>query len=66
MYKLYITPGAIKFEDFGIKAICGDKKVLSPGMAMATKVQTGPGALMAIILLSLGLGYWYMRRTRFQ
>ena len=62
MYKIYIASGAIKYEDFAIKAICSDGKTLSPNIGMATKVQTGPGLMAAMLLIALIGGYWYVRR----
>lgn len=62
MYKIYIASGAIKYEDFAIKALCSDGKALSPNIGMATKVQTGPGLMAAMLLIALIGGYWYVRR----
>ena len=62
MYKIYIASGAIKYEDFAIKALCSDGKTLSPNIGMATKVQTGPGLMAAMLLIALIGGYWYVRR----
>ncbi len=62
MYKIYIASGAIKYDDFAIKAICSDGKTLSPNVGMATKVQTGPGLMAAMLLIALIGGYWYVRR----
>lgn len=62
MYKIYIASGAIKYEDFAIKALCSDGKTLSPNVGMATKVQTGPGLMAAMLLIALIGGYWYVRR----
>ena len=62
MYKIYIASGAIKYEDFAIKALCSDGKTLSPNIGMATKVQTGPGLMTAMLLIALIGGYWYVRR----
>ncbi len=61
-YVLFIASGSLVHEDFGLKALCDDKTE-SADMTKVSKVQTGPGGMIAIlIVISSLLGIVFMRR----
>lgn len=61
-YVLFIASGSLVHEDFGLKALCDDKTE-SADMTKVSKVQTGPGGIIAIlIVISSLLGIVFMRR----
>ena len=60
-YIIHLASGSIIHEDFGIKALCDDKTE-SPSVSLASKVQTGPGMLGFLIVLSGIIGILAIRR----
>lgn len=60
-YTLFLSSGAVMHEDFGVKALC-DEKTESPDFAKASKVQTGPGMIAILVVISGILGAFIIRR----
>lgn len=60
-YTLYLSSGSVVHEDFGIKALCDDKTE-SADISRASKVQTGPGMVAILVILSALAGVILMRR----
>jgi hypothetical protein len=59
--ELTIASGAVKHDDFGIKALC-DESTESADYSKATGVKTGPGMIAILIILSGIAGLFIMRR----
>jgi len=59
--ELSIASGAVKHDDFGIKALCDDSTE-SADYSKATGVKTGPGMIAILIILSGVVGLFVMRR----
>lgn len=60
-YTLYLSSGAIVHEDFAVKALCDDKTESSTP-SIASKVQTWPGALAILVIISALLSIFFIRR----
>jgi hypothetical protein len=60
-YTIFLSSGSVVHEDFGIKALC-DEKTESADISKASKVQTGPGMIAFLVILSALLGIVFMRR----
>lgn len=60
-YVIYLSSGSLVYQDFAVKALCDDKTE-SKTPAVASKVQTGPGLLTALVILSSLLGIIILRR----
>ncbi len=60
-YVIFLASGAVIHEDFGIKALC-DEKTESPSASLASKVQTGPGMIGFLVVLSGIIGVLIIRR----
>lgn len=50
-YTLFLSRGAVTYNDFAVKALCGDNTE-SKDYSQASKVQTGPGAIAFIVIIS--------------
>jgi hypothetical protein len=61
-YVIHLAKGDVKYEDFGVKAVCSDATTESANYAEVTKVQTGPAQIIALLSLALGIGYFLTRR----
>lgn len=60
-YTLYISSGALIYNDFAIKALC-DAKTESSVPAIASQVKTGPGILSILVIVSALLSIFFVRR----
>lgn len=60
-YTIFLSSGSVVHEDFGIKALC-DEKTESADISKVSKVQTGPGMIAFLVILSALLGIIFMRR----
>ncbi len=60
-YTLYISSGALAYQDFAVKALCDDKTE-SSAPAFASRVQTGPSLLTTLVIISSLLGILFIRR----
>ncbi len=49
-YTLFLSSWALIHEDFGLKALC-DEKTESADMTKVSKVQTGPGGMIALLVV---------------
>jgi hypothetical protein len=65
MYTIYLAPGAVTYNDFWVRALCGDGKTESPDVALATKVQTGPGLIIFLVLFSGLVALFITKREYF-
>lgn len=63
-YTLNISPDKVKYDEFAIKATCGDwdTKIESWDYSNVTKVQTWPWQIFALLGLSLILGFFFVRK----
>lgn len=61
-YTIHLAKDAVKYEDFAIKAVCSDATTESADYAEATRVQTGPAQVLALLSLALGIGFFITRR----
>jgi hypothetical protein len=61
-YTIHLAKDSVKFEDFAVKAVCSDAVTESADYAEATKVQTGPAQVIALLSLALGIGFFITRR----
>lgn len=61
-YTIHLAKDAVKYEDFAVKAVCSDAATESADYAEATKVQTGPAQVIALLSLALGIGFFITRR----
>lgn len=61
-YTIHLAKDAVKYEDFAVKAVCSDATTESADYAEATKVQTGPAQVLALLSLALGIGFFITRR----
>lgn len=61
-YTVHLAKDAVKYEDFAVKAVCSDAATESADYAEATKVQTGPAQVIALLSLALGIGFFITRR----
>lgn len=61
-YVIHISAGEVRYEDFAIKALCAPNQE-SADVSRASRVQTGPGALAAIIIIA-GIAAAIMLRRR--
>ena len=60
-----MTQKQIQYSEFAIKGLCNTPaKAESPDFSPSTRVQTGPEGIVAILAISLGLGYLLIRRRR--
>ena len=50
-FTIHLAPGTASYEDFAVKALC-DEKTESATPAMASRVQTGPNMLAALVLIA--------------
>ncbi|PID84422.1 hypothetical protein CSB09_01275 [Candidatus Gracilibacteria bacterium] len=62
-YTLFLSQGSIVYEDFAVKAVCADGTE-SKDYSNASKVQTGPGAIAFIVILSAFIGLLVFRRKK--
>jgi hypothetical protein len=60
-YTLYLAKGTITHENFVVKALC-DATTESKEYSSMSKVQTGPGMIAIIVVISTILGAFLMRR----
>ncbi len=60
-YTLFLSSGALLYQDFAVKALC-DEKTESETPALASRVQTWPGLLTLLIIVSSLLGIFFIRR----
>lgn len=60
-YTVFLSQGAVTYDNFAVKALCDDKTESSDYSA-ASKVQTGPGAIAFIVIASAILGFVVLRR----
>jgi len=60
-YTIFLSQGAVKYENFAIKALCSDGSE-SKDYSNASRVQTGPGMVALIVIISGVLGVILMRR----
>lgn len=60
-YTLYLSRGAVTYDDFAIKATCGDG-ITSQDYSKISRVQTGPGLIAFIIAISAIAGALVLRR----
>lgn len=61
-YTIHLAKDAVKYEDFAVKAVCSDATTESADYAEATRVQTGPAQVIALLSLALGIGFFITRR----
>lgn len=64
-YTIHIASGAVKYDDFAIKAVCSDNTE-SAQYSPSTKVQTGPGQLLLLVALALlvGMGIYRIKLVK--
>jgi hypothetical protein len=63
-YTLYLSSGSLAYQDFAVKALCDDKTE-STTPAIASRVQTGPGMLLTLlVIISSLLSILFIRRRR--
>ena len=60
-YTLYLSPGAVTYENFVIKALCDDSTESKEYSSMS-RVQSGPGMVAIIVIISAIFGALLMRR----
>lgn len=60
-YTLFLTSGAIVQENFVVKALC-DKNTESKEYSSMSRVQSGPGMVAIVVILSAIFGAFLMRR----
>lgn len=60
---IYLSKGSVKYDDFAVKAVCADGTE-SKDYSKTTKVQTGPGAIAFIVILSAFLAFFILRRRK--
>lgn len=60
-YTIYLASGAVSYENFAIKALCDDKTESSVP-ATVNRVQTGPGALAILVIISAIASIFFVRR----
>lgn len=63
-YTLNISNDKVKYDDFAIKATCGqwESKIESWEFSNVTKVQTWPGQIVLLLWASLVIGFFLVRR----
>lgn len=49
-YTVFLSQGAVSYDNFAVKALCGDTE--SKDYSEASKVKTGPGAIAFVVILS--------------
>lgn len=49
-YTVFLSQGNVSYDNFAVKALCGDTE--SKDYSQASKVQTGPGAIAFVVILS--------------
>lgn len=60
-YTLYLSPGTVTYENFVIKALCDDSTESKEYSSMS-RVQSGPGMVAIIVIISAIFGALLMRR----
>jgi len=60
-YTLYLSQGAITYDNFGVKATCGENTE-SQDFSGASKVQTGPGMVALVVIISGFVAAMVLRR----
>lgn len=60
-YTLFLSAGAVKYDSFAVKALCGDG-VESVDYSHASRVQTGPVMVTVLIIIAGFLAALIMRR----
>jgi uncharacterized membrane protein len=60
-YTLFLASGAVTYDNFVVKALCDDKTE-SKEYSKMSKVQSGPGMIALMIIISAILGAILMRR----
>jgi hypothetical protein len=64
-YTVYIAADTVKYDDYGVKALCTDGKTESADYAKATKVKTGPEMILLMIFGSFLLAFALMNKKFF-
>jgi hypothetical protein len=60
-YTLYLSTGAVTYDNFVVKALC-DEKTESKNYSSMSKVQSGPGMISIIVIISAIFGVITLRR----
>lgn len=60
-YTIFLSQGAVSYDNFAVKALCGDGTE-SKDYSQASKVQTGPGAIAFVVILSGLIAAFILRR----
>jgi hypothetical protein len=60
-YTIHLASGAVVYQDFVVKALC-DTTTESAEYSKVTKVQTGPGMVAVVVVISALLGVILLRR----
>lgn len=60
-YTLYLSSGAVTYENFVVKALCDDSTESKEYSSMS-RVQSGPGMMAIIVIVSAIFGAFLMRR----
>jgi hypothetical protein len=60
-YTLYLSSGAVAYENFAVKALC-DNSTESKEYSSMSRVQSGPGMVAVIVIISAIFGALLMRR----
>jgi hypothetical protein len=60
-YTLYLSSGAVTYENFAVKALCDDSTESKEYSSMS-RVQSGPGMVAIIVIISAIFGALLMRR----
>ncbi len=63
-YTIYLASGAISYENFAVKALC-DGTTESAVPAVANRVQTGPGAIAVLVIVSALASIFFVRRRAY-
>ncbi len=61
MYTIFLSQGAVIYEDFVVKALC-DNTTESKEYSSMSRVQSGPGMITIIVIIAAILGAFLMRR----
>ncbi|NRH20619.1 hypothetical protein HOO68_01070 [Candidatus Gracilibacteria bacterium] len=60
-YTLFLSKGAVMYENFAVKALC-DESTESKEYSTMSRVQSGPGMIAVLVIISAILGAFLMRR----
>ena len=61
MYTIFLSQGAVIYEDFVVKALC-DNTTESKEYSSMSRIQSGPGMITIIVIIAAILGAFLMRR----